>query len=53
MNRGEIFKKGLNNQITPPKPTVEAHGFRGKGGKKPFNKNHKPGNKPAPAKEAK
>lgn len=23
INRGEIFKKGLNNQITPPKPTTD------------------------------
>ena len=48
INRGEIFKKGLNNQIVPPKPTVESHGFKGKSNnKKPFNKNHKPANKPA------
>ena len=50
INRGEIFKKGLNNQIVPPKPTVDSHSFRGgRGGKKPFNKN---AHRPAPAKAA-
>ncbi len=28
INRGEIFKKGLNNQITPPKATVDLGGRR-------------------------
>ncbi|WEK82906.1 MAG: 30S ribosomal protein S3 [Mycoplasma sp.] len=29
INRGEIFKKGLNNQIVPPKPSIDTRsGFR-------------------------
>ena len=55
INRGEIFKKGLNNQNVPPKPTMDTHSFKGgkNNNKKPFNKNnnnHKPNhNKPNPA----
>jgi small subunit ribosomal protein S3 len=52
INRGEIFKKGLNNQITPPKPTTDFRGNR-RGGK--FNRNSRSNNanrKPAPAAEA-
>lgn len=37
INRGEIFKKGLNNQIIPPKPTFEQRGGN-------FKRNNKRGN---------
>ena len=52
INRGEIFKKGLNNQITPPKPTTDFRGNRRDG--KGINRNSRPNNanrKPAPAAE--
>ena len=52
INRGEIFKKGLNNQITPPKPTTD---FRGSRRGDRFNRNSRPNNanrKPTPTTEA-
>jgi ribosomal protein S3 len=40
INRGEIFGKGLNGQITPPKPTLDSRGPR-----RPFNRDNKKGAK--------